>query len=122
VTSLLASHEAAGTQATISTVRPLSRFGIVDVDARHRVTRFREKPQVEDRVNAGFFVFEPTVFDYLRDSDAIMLENEPLAKLAAEGELAVYQHDGFWQPMDTYRESLMLNEMWARDEAPWKVW
>lgn len=122
VTTLIATHEAHGTKATISTVRPSSRFGVVEVDGDQRVTRFREKPQMEDRVNAGFFVFEPTVFDYLRDSDAVMLENEPLAKLAAEGELAVYQHDGFWQPMDTYRESLMLNEMWARGDAPWKVW
>ena len=122
VTALVASHERHGTKATISTVRPPSRFGVVEVDGERRVTRFREKPLLEDRVNAGFFVFEPPIFDYLRDSDAVMLEKEPLVQLAAEGELAVYQHDGFWQPMDTYRESLMLNEMWARGDAPWKVW
>ena len=122
ISRLLAFHVGHGLKATITTVRPLSRFGLVDIDAEHRVTRFREKPQMEDWVSAGFFVFEPSVFDYLRDSDDMMLEHEPLARLAAEGQLAAYRHDGFWQPMDTFRESQMLNEMWESGAAPWKVW
>lgn len=118
---LLAFHEEHGRKATITTVRPLSRFGLVDVEDS-LVTRFREKPQMDDAVSAGFFVFEPEIFDYLRKGDDVMLEHEPLARLAAERELAAYHHDGFWQPMDTYRESVLLNEMWDEGTAPWKVW
>jgi glucose-1-phosphate cytidylyltransferase len=77
---------------------------------------------MDDWVSAGFFVFEPSIFDYLRHGDDVMLEHEPLARLAAERELAAYRHDGFWQPMDTYRESVLLNEMWESGEAPWRVW
>jgi glucose-1-phosphate cytidylyltransferase len=121
VTKLLAFHAKLGRKATITTVRPLSRFGLVDVEDS-LVTRFREKPQMEDSVSAGFFVFEPAIFDYLRDSDDVMLEHEPLARLAAERELAAFRHDGFWQPMDTYRESILLNDMWNEGTAPWKVW
>ena len=121
VSKLLAFHEEHGRKASITTVRPLSRFGLVDVDDE-LVTRFREKPQMDDWVSAGFFVFEPSVFEYMRDGDNVMLEHEPLARLAAEGQLAAYRHDGFWQPMDTYRESVILNEMWESGTAPWRVW
>lgn len=121
VSSLLAFHAEQACTATISMVRPLSRFGLVDVKD-HNVTRFREKPQMDDWVSAGFFVFEPSVFEYLRDGDDMMLEHEPLARLAAERQLAAYRHDGFWQPMDTYRESVLLNELWDQGSAPWKVW
>ena len=120
---LLAFHEAHGKQATITTVRPLSRFGLVDLDASAQVQRFREKPQVDDWVSAGFFVFERSVLDVLgQNCDDLVLEQEPLAELASGGELVAYQHEGFWQPMDTYRESTMLNDMWSRGNAPWKVW
>lgn len=121
VTKLLSFHAEMGRKATVTTVRPLSRFGLVDVE-NSLVTRFREKPQMDDWVNAGYFVFEPEVFEYLRDSDDIMLEHEPLARLAAERQLAAYRHDGFWQPMDTSREATLLNEMWEKGEAPWKMW
>jgi glucose-1-phosphate cytidylyltransferase len=84
------------------------------------VQQFREKPQADGFVNAGFFVFEPGVLDYLTPD--CVLEEEPLAKLAADGQLAAFRHDGFWQPMDTYRESVMLNEMWDSGIAPWKTW
>jgi len=121
VSKLLTFHEDHGRKATITTVRPLSRFGLVDVDDS-LVTRFREKPQMDDWVSAGFFVFEPSIFEYLRDSDDVMLEHEPLARLAAERQLAAYRHEGFWQPMDTFRESMLLNEMWESGSAPWRVW
>jgi len=121
VNDLLAFHAQHGRKATITTVRPLSRFGLVDVE-NDLVTRFREKPQMDDWVSAGYFVFEPAVFDYLRNGDDVMLEHGPMAQLASERELAAYRHGGFWQPMDTYRESTLLNEMWDEGNAPWKVW
>lgn len=120
VPALLAFHEAHGRLATVTTVRPLTRFGVMDIAEDGQVERFREKPQSDGYVNAGFFVFEPEVFGYL-DPDCV-LEQEPLARLAADGELRAYRHDGFWQPMDTYREFQMLNELWATGQAPWKVW
>lgn len=118
--ALLAFHEAHGRLATVTTVRPLSRFGVMDLEPDGTVRRFREKPLTEDYVNAGFFVFEPQVFGYLTDD--CVLEREPLEALAAHGQLVAYRHHGFWQPMDTYREFTMLNEMWDAGDAPWKVW
>lgn len=120
LTALLAFHRAHGRLATITTTRPLSRFGIVDVDAGQEVRRFREKPQGDEWVSSGFMVFERPFLEYL-DEDCI-LERAPLERLAAEGQVVAYQHDGFWQPMDTYRELLMLNELWNSDKAPWAVW
>jgi glucose-1-phosphate cytidylyltransferase len=80
-----------------------------------------EKPQQESRVSAGFFVFNSQIFDYLEGDDCIM-EHSPLERLAREGELMAYRHDGFFYAMDTYREYLALNEMWSSGSAPWKVW
>jgi glucose-1-phosphate cytidylyltransferase len=120
IPTLLSFHESHGRLATVTTVRPLSRFGVMDLDMAGAVQRFREKPLTDDYVNGGFFVFEPQVFDYLGHDS--VLEQEPLERLAVEGELMAYRHEGFWQPMDTYREYTMLNEMWAANEAPWKVW
>jgi glucose-1-phosphate cytidylyltransferase len=118
--SLLRFHESHGKIATVTTVKPLSRFGLMEVDEKGIVTQFREKPLMDGWVNAGFFIFEPSIFDYL--DEECVLEAEPLAKLAADGELAAYRHNGFWQPMDTFRESNFLNELWNSNEAPWKNW
>ena len=118
--ALLRFHEHHGRRATLTTVRPVSRFGILDLNDEGGVTEFREKPQADGWVNAGFFVFEHSVFDYLTDD--CVLEETPLKTLAKDGELSAYRHDGFWQPMDTYRESRLLNELWDRNEAPWKAW
>ncbi|MBK5287857.1 MAG: glucose-1-phosphate cytidylyltransferase [Acidimicrobiia bacterium] len=120
LTALLAHHKAHGKLATITTTRPLSRFGIVDLIDNADVARFREKPQADDWVSSGFFVFEPEVLDGL-DPECV-LEHAPLQKLAEANQLVAYQHDGFWQPMDTYREFMMLNEMWDAGNAPWAVW
>jgi len=117
---LLAFHRAHGKLATVTTTRPLSRFGVMEVGGEGSVERFREKPQVDGWVNAGFFVFEPGVFDYLNAES--VLEEEPLARLAADNELMAFRHDGFWQPMDTYRESQLLNTLWDSGQAPWRVW
>ncbi len=118
--ALLAFHAEHGKLATITTTRPLSRFGIVDIEADGSVQRFREKPQGDEWVSSGFFVFERQFLDYL-DDDCV-LERAPLERLASEGQIVGYRHDGFWQPMDTYREFLMLNELWASGKAPWAVW
>jgi glucose-1-phosphate cytidylyltransferase len=120
IPALLAFHKSHGKLATVTTVRPLSRFGVMDLDSMGQVQQFREKPQTDDYVNAGFFVFEPQVLDYL--DEECVLEQAPLERLAAEGQLMAYRHEGFWQPMDTYREFTMLNEMWDSGNAPWKVW
>ena len=120
VRDLVAFHRAHGRIATVTTVRPLSRFGVMDLGPDGIVERFREKPQTDGYVNAGFFVFEPVFLDYLTDD--CVLESTPLEALAKEEQLVAYRHEGFWQPMDTYRESAMLNEMWDSENVPWKVW
>jgi glucose-1-phosphate cytidylyltransferase len=117
---LLAFHESHGKLATVTTVRPLSRFGVMDLADDGSVQQFREKPLTDDFVNAGFFVFEPEVLNYLDEN--CVLEQAPLEALARDGQLSAYKHEGFWQPMDTYREFTMLNDMWASGNAPWKVW
>lgn len=117
---LLAFHDGHGKLATMTTVRPMSRFGVVEVEPDRTVVRFREKPRTENSVNAGFFVFEPEVLGYLTDDTA--LEQEPLEALASDRQLAAFPHEGFWQPMDTYREFTLLNQLWSEGRAPWKVW
>jgi glucose-1-phosphate cytidylyltransferase len=117
---LLKFHKSHGKIATVSAVRPVSRFGVLEMDDLGNVESFQEKPQSAGWINAGYFVFEPKIFDYL-ESDSI-LEREPMTNLASDGQLVAYKHDGFFQPMDTYREMSMLNEMWDKGEAPWKVW
>ncbi len=119
---LMAFHRAHGKLATMSTMRPTSRFGMLDVDDTDRITSFEEKPQLTGRANAGFLVFEPGVLNYVSDDDSCVLEREPLQRLAKDGQLMAYRHDGFFFAMDTYREYQKLNELWAKGEAPWKVW
>jgi glucose-1-phosphate cytidylyltransferase len=105
--------------ATVSAVKPLSRFGIMDIGSDDIVQNFREKPQAEGWINGGFFIFKPELFNYLKPN--VILENEPLQQLASENQLAAYKHEGFWQPMDTFRESKMLNELWESGSAPWRI-
>ena len=113
-------HEAVKTIGTVTTVQPTSRFGVMDVGADGKVTEFREKPRLDGWVNTGFFMFRPEFIDYLDDN--CTLELEPLAQLAAERELSAYRHEGYWQPVDTYRELTMLNEMWDAGDVPWRRW
>jgi glucose-1-phosphate cytidylyltransferase len=120
INALRTAHEEAGTLATLTTVQPTSRFGMIDVDVQGRVAQFREKPKQDNWVSIGFFVMDPKVIDYL-DVDSV-LEEEPLARLAADGQLSAYRHQGFWQPMDTYRELKMINDMWDSGRPPWRVW
>ena len=118
--ALLQFHRSHGRLATVTTVQPTSRFGILDLDGQ-RVKSFTEKPKVQGLISAGFFVFNRKVLDYLKTPSCIM-ERQPLERLSREGELMAYQHTGFFYAMDTYREYNYLNELWASGKAPWKVW
>jgi glucose-1-phosphate cytidylyltransferase len=120
LSALTAFHKSHGKTATMTVTQPTSRFGVVEIEDSGLVKQFREKPKVNDWINMGYFVFEPGIFSYL-DLESV-LEEEPLRKLASEGEIGAHKHSGFWQPMDTYRESLLLNNMWDTGQAPWKIW
>jgi len=120
ISRLVDFHKKHGKIATVTTVKPVSRFGVLDIDKDNKVLSFNEKPQGESSINGGYFIFEPQIFDYLEDNS--VLEDDPLRRLAEAGELMAFHHDGFWQPMDTYRELLILNELWNSGKAPWKVW
>jgi glucose-1-phosphate cytidylyltransferase len=114
-------HRSHGRLATVTAVRPPARFGGLVID-NAVVREFTEKPQTgEGWINGGFFVFEPQVLDYLT-ADEVVLERAPLEQLSQQGQLMAYQHDGFWQPMDTLREKMMLEAMWESGKAPWKIW
>lgn len=113
-------HEGHGKLATVVTVRPTSRFGILDVAGDGGVRAFAEKPELDGWASAGYFIFEPEVFEYLDVDPACTLEQEPLERLTAAGELMAYRHDGFFFAMDTYREYLQLNELWRSGNAPWR--
>ena len=120
ITELIAFHRQQQTLATVTAVSPPGRFGALVVEG-NRVRDFREKPAGDGWINGGFFVLSPQVLDYVA-GDETMWENEPLTRLAREGELATYVHEGFWQPMDTLRDKNQLEELWREGHAPWKVW
>lgn len=120
--SLLEFHRSHGKVATVTAVRPPARFGGLLFDDEGIVRDFTEKPQIgEGWINGGFLVFEPRVFDYL-DADESTLETDALERLAADLQLAAYQHDDFWQCMDTMRDKNLLEGLWRSGSAPWKVW
>jgi glucose-1-phosphate cytidylyltransferase len=120
IAALQASHAASGKLGTVTTVQPTSRFGVLDVGDGGDVTSFREKPRLDGWINIGFIIFEPQALQYF--TDECVLEQGPLVDLAAAGQLSAFRHDGFWQPMDTFRESKLLNELWSNGDAPWKNW
>jgi glucose-1-phosphate cytidylyltransferase len=118
--ALVRFHRDHGDDATVTVVRPLSQFGIAELDEGGRVTGFQEKPRLDHWVNGGFFVFEPSVLDYLTPES--VLEQDPLRRLAAEDRLHAYRHEGFWDCMDTYKDAVTLNDLWRDGDAPWAVW
>jgi glucose-1-phosphate cytidylyltransferase len=120
--ALLAFHAAHGRLATVTSVRMPGRFGVLDATDEGRVQRFREKPSHDAWVSAGFFVFEPEVLEYLSADDACILEREPLERLASDGQLVAYRHEGGFYPMDTARDHQALNELWQAGKAAWKIW
>ena len=120
VSDLIAFHSASDALATLTAVQPTSRFGLMDIDESGRVTHFREKPKMKDWVSIGYFIFEPSVLNYLNDDGG--LEEDGLTRMAAAQQLNAFRHDGFWQPMDTFREYMILSELWDSGAAPWKTW
>lgn len=121
ISEIVAFHKAHGCKATMTAVRMPPRFGAAEI-ADHKVTRFLEKPvDAEGRVNGGFFVLEKSVLDLIAGDDTAW-EREPLETLAKRGELAAFTYDGFWQPMDTLRDRRLLEDLWAKGNAPWRVW
>ena len=118
---LIEFHRNHGKLATVTAVRPPARFGKLTLDG-NAVTRFSEKPQLEEGwINGAFFVLEPQIFDYI-DGDETQFEKEPLEGLARDGQLMAYMHDGFWQCMDTLRDKKLLEKIWDSGDAPWKSW
>jgi glucose-1-phosphate cytidylyltransferase len=113
-------HRRHGELATVTVVRPNLQFGVARLDGDDRVSGFVEKPRSEHWINGGFFCFEPAALEYM-DADSV-LERGPLERLAADGQLCAYRHDGFWDCMDTYKDAVNLDDLWRRGDAPWKVW
>jgi glucose-1-phosphate cytidylyltransferase len=121
VSALVSFHKNQGRTATLTGVQPPGRFGALDVEGT-KVSGFQEKPDGDGSwVNGGFFVLEPAVFD-LVENDSTIWERSPLESLAVSNQLSIYKHSGFWQPMDTLRDKLHLEELWESGKAPWKVW
>lgn len=121
ITELIAFHKAQNVKATLTATIPPGRFGALDLKA-NKVSSFMEKPKGDGAmINGGFFVLSPQVLDYIADDQTIW-ERDPLERLAQEGDLAAFPHHGFWQPMDTLRDKVHLEELWQSGKAPWKVW
>jgi len=121
IQALLRFHRSHGKLATVTTILPPGRFGVLRLDGP-QVVGFSEKTDNQERpINGGFFVLEPGVFDYI-EGDATAWERAPLERLAAAGQLMAYRHPGFWQAMDTLRDRRQLEELWANDAPPWKMW
>ena len=121
IDELLRTYRASGCAATITAVQPPGRFGALQIE-QNKVTAFREKPMGDGgQINGGFFVLSPSVIDRIK-GDETLWEREPLESLARDGQLSVYSHEGFWQPMDTLRDKVHLETLWSEGRAPWKVW
>lgn len=120
--NLIAFHKAHQQDATVTSVVPPGRFGAIETNSNHQVTAFIEKPRGDGaRINGGFFVLSPSVLDRI-EGDHTTWEQEPLIGLVKDGQLMTYEHNGFWQPMDTLRDRMALEDMWNKGQAPWKVW
>ncbi len=123
IQKLVEYHRSHGKLATLTSVQPEGRFGAIVSNTNGRITHFMEKPQGDGAwINAGFFVLEPGVFDYIREGDTTIFERAPLEELARDGELYSYRHTGFWKCMDTLRDKQQLQEMWDAGNTPWKCW
>lgn len=123
VNCLLRFHKSHGKAITMTSAQPEGRFGALHIGDEHQVCQFSEKPKGDGGwINAGFFVCEPKVFDYITLGDETVFEQDPLRNMAKEGELYTFQHTGFWKPMDTLRDKQVLESLWENKSAPWKVW
>ena len=123
VRELIETHKENKVLATMTAVQPVGRFGALHINhGQNTITGFKEKPKGDGGwINGGFFVLEPEVIRYIED-DSTVWEQKPLQRLAQDGKLSAYKHNGFWQPMDTLRDKMYLEELWDSDRAPWKVW
>jgi glucose-1-phosphate cytidylyltransferase len=123
ISKLVAFHKSHEGALTMTSVQPEGRFGALEIEENGQVSSFIEKPKGDGHwINAGFFVCEPKVFDYITEGDATIFEQSPLVNLAKDGEINAYQHEGFWKPMDTLRDKIALNTMHDEHRAPWMVW
>lgn len=124
ISALVEFHKARGKLATLTAVQPQGRFGVLDLDSNDNILSFQEKPKTANSawINAGFFVLEPSIFDYITEGDETIWERTPLMHLARDGQLNAFKHDGFWHPMDMLKDKLDLNKLWDQNKAPWKVW
>lgn len=123
VSKLLEFHKSHGKSMTMTSAQPDGRFGALEVGENNQVREFKEKPKGDGSwINAGYFICEPKVFDYITQGDNTVFEQDPLKCLAEDGEIYTYKHDSFWMPMDTLRDKHKLEELWANEQAPWKVW
>lgn len=124
IKELLDFHKKSGKLATVTTVQPEGRFGAMDIDEDGTIKSFKEKPKGDGGwINAGFFVLEPKIFDYIPENDpSCIWERQPLENLAKDGQLISFKHEGFWKPMDALRDKNQLEELWHSGKAPWKVW
>ncbi len=121
IKALAAFHKSQGTIATVTAVRPPGRFGALNMQD-HKIVNFQEKPAGDGGwISGGFFVLSPRVLDYI-GGDQTIWERDPMEKLAHEGQLSAFMHEGFWQPMDTMRDRVLLEELWNSGKAPWKTW
>ncbi len=122
ITEQLKFHRSHGRKGTVTAVQPPGRFGALDMNQEGHVSAFMEKPQGDGTwINGGFFMLEPSVIDLI-DGDTSIWERKPLETLAHTGQLSAFKHEGFWQPMDTLRDKVLLEDLWASGKAPWKKW
>ena len=120
--AMLELHSSSGRLATVTAVQPAARWGVLALDGGDQVLGFEEKPQSADGwINGGFFALEPAIFDYI-EGDATPWEGAPMQRLAEQGQLSAYRHEGFWQAMDTLRDRTHLESLWADGNAPWRSW
>jgi len=123
ILELIKCHQNHGTAITMTSVQPEGRYGSLVLNNKQQVTSFQEKPKGDGAwINAGFFVCQPEVFDYIPDGEKVIFEREPLEGLASAGELFTYKHEGFWKPMDTQRDKFLLEELIEKNKAPWIKW
>jgi glucose-1-phosphate cytidylyltransferase len=123
IAELVKFHKSHGKAMTMTSAQPEGRFGALNIEENDQVTHFLEKPKGDGGwINAGFFVCEPKVFDYITEGDSTVFEQAPLQNLAKDGEIFTYKHKSFWKPMDTLRDKFELQKLWENKKAPWKVW
>jgi len=123
VKATLEFHKKHGKLMTMTSAQPDGRFGALNIDNNNKIVEFQEKPKGDGSwVNAGYFVCQPEVLDYIGDGDEVVFEQEPLKNLAKDGQIYTYKHSGFWMPMDTLRDKKCLNDMCKSNKATWMVW